>query len=581
MFRNAPLRTAGVLAALVALLASFLPLAGVAQEPFKDTADSQHASAIEYLRANGITKGCNPPANDRYCPRRSLSRAEMAVFLAKAFDLPEATSNHFLDDDGSHFEPAINAVAQAGITRGCNPPANDRFCPDQSVTRGQMAAFLARALALASGSNRFEDVDGSVFEADINALARADITRGCNPPANNRFCPSQLITRGEMATFIMRSMQIRTIAAPRECNVAMRGPSSPTGNSRVEPGQSIQKAIDSHGNGATIVIAAGVHNATGPISPRHGNHIVGEPGAVLDGGGIAEFAFGGPGDDVTIEGLEIRNYASPVTEGTVRTHNGSERWVIRANVIHHNGGQGIKFGREWRIVGNHIHHNEQYGIGGTGPGVVVESNEIAFNNPELSVNPFHGAGGTKFVRTKNLLVKGNCSHNNGGPGLWTDGHNVGTRYEGNLVFDNHHAGIKHEVSCDASIVGNTVRGNGFGNDNWVAGAGILVANSPNVTVRGNLVEDNNDGIGGIQGKRDTSQGRNCEILLKNLLVTDNRVVMASGHSGIVTNDTTQVFDSWNNRFEGNQYAFASSGQEYFRWEGSSLTYADWKKTGND
>jgi hypothetical protein len=581
MFRNAPLRSAAVLAASVALWATLVPLPGVATVPFKDTADSQHASAIEYLRVSGITKGCNPPANDRFCPDRSLSRGEMAVFLAKAFDLPTAATNRFLDDDGSQFEPAINAVADARITLGCNPPASDRFCPDQPVTRGQMAAFLARALALAPGSDRFGDVDESVFEADINAIAQAGITRGCNPPANNRFCPSGLITRGEMATFIMRSMQIGTIVPPRECNMARRGPASPIGDARVAPGQSIQKAIDSNGDGATIVISAGVHNLTGPISPRHGNDIVGERGAVLDGGGTAEFAFGGPGDDVTIEGLEIRNFASPVTEGTVRAHKGSKRWVIRANEIHHNGGQGIKFGEGWRMVGNYIHHNEQYGIGGTGPGVVVESNEIAFNNPDLSVNPFHGAGGTKFVGTKNLLVKGNCSHNNGGPGLWTDGHNIGTRYEGNLVFDNHHAGIKHEVSCDASIVGNTVRGNGFGNDNWVAGAGILVANSPNVTVRGNLVEDNNDGIGGIQGKRDTSQGRNCEILLKNLLVTDNRVVMSSGHSGIVTNDTPQVFDSWNNRFVGNQYSFASSAHEYFSWDGSSLTYADWKKTGND
>jgi len=581
MFRDAPFRTIGALTALVTLLSTLLPLAGLANGSFTDTADSPHASAIEHLRAHGITNGCNPPANDQFCPDRSLSRGEMAVFLAKAFDLPGATSDHFSDDDSSQFESVINAVADARITLGCNPPANDRFCPDQTVTRGQMAAFLARALTLGPGNDKFDDVDGSVFEADINAIAQVGITRGCNPPANDHFCPSQPVTRGEMATFIMRSMEIGPITAPQECDVAMSGPASPTGDARVEPGESIQNAINSHGDGATIVIAAGVHNMTGPISPRHENHIVGERGAVLDGGGTAEFAFGGPGDDVTIEGLDIRNYASPVSEGTVRTHNSSQRWVIRANTIHDNGGQGIRFGEGWWIVGNYIHHNEQYGIGGSGSDVVVESNEIAFNNPDLSVNPFTGAGGTKFIRTKNLSVKGNCSHNNGGPGLWTDGHNIGTRYEGNLVFDNHHAGIKHEISCDATIVGNTVRRNGFGNDNWVAGAGILVVNSPNVTVQGNLVEDNNDGIGGIQGDRGTLEGENCEIKLKNLLVTDNRVTMSSGQSGIVTNETSLVFDSWNNHFVANQYEFASSHGKYFRWEGELLTYVDWKKTGND
>ncbi|MFP3882607.1 MAG: right-handed parallel beta-helix repeat-containing protein [Actinomycetota bacterium] len=582
MSRTAPLRTLGALAALVTLLVTLVPLEGAAQESFEDTSDSPHASAIEYLRANGIAKGCNPPANDRFCPDDFVTRGQMAAFFVRALDLTDRLDDPFVDDDGDTFEADIERLAAADVTKGCNPPTNDRFCPDGFVTRGQMAAFIARALDLAPGNDRFNDVDGSVFRADINAIAAAGITRGCNPPANTHFCPTDLITRAQMATFIMRGLEPESITAPQQCDVARNGPASPTGDTRVEPGESIQKAIDSQGNGATIVIAAGLHKMSGPISPAYGNHIVGERGAVLDGGGTAEFAFGGPGDDVTIEGLEIRNYASPVTEGTVRTHNSSKRWVIRANEIHNNAGQGIKFGEDWRIVGNYIHHNEQYGIGGAGNNVVVESNEIAFNNHDLSVSPYHGAGGTKFVRTENLLVKGNCSHNNGGPGLWTDGHNIDTRYEGNLVFDNHHAGIKHEVSCDASIVGNTVRGNGFGNPHWVAGAGILVANSPNVTVRGNLVEDNHDGIGGIQGERDTTQGLNCEILLKNLLVTDNQVVMSSGHTGIVTNDTGMVWDSsWNNRFVGNEYSFASAGHEYFRWESKTLTYAEWKKTGND
>ena len=52
----------------------------------------------------------------------------------------------FVDDDGSIFEEDIERLAAAGITRGCNPPINDRFCPNDPVTRAQMAAFLHRAL---------------------------------------------------------------------------------------------------------------------------------------------------------------------------------------------------------------------------------------------------------------------------------------------------------------------------------------------------------------------------------------------------------------------------------------------------
>ncbi|RLE26461.1 MAG: hypothetical protein DRJ50_00860 [Actinobacteria bacterium] len=51
----------------------------------------------------------------------------------------------FTDDDTSIFEADIEWLASEGITRGCNPPTNDRFCPDNNVTRGQMAAFLVRA----------------------------------------------------------------------------------------------------------------------------------------------------------------------------------------------------------------------------------------------------------------------------------------------------------------------------------------------------------------------------------------------------------------------------------------------------
>ena len=60
--------------------------------------------------------------------------------------LPAATMDYFVDDAGSVFEADINAIAAAGITLGCNPPTNDRYCPTDNVTRAQMAAFLRRAL---------------------------------------------------------------------------------------------------------------------------------------------------------------------------------------------------------------------------------------------------------------------------------------------------------------------------------------------------------------------------------------------------------------------------------------------------
>src|SRR5690606_29834526 len=59
--------------------------------------------------------------------------------------------DRFADDDDSIFGREIDALAAAGVTRGCNPPANDRLCPRDDVTRGQMAGSLAPAQGPAPG----------------------------------------------------------------------------------------------------------------------------------------------------------------------------------------------------------------------------------------------------------------------------------------------------------------------------------------------------------------------------------------------------------------------------------------------
>lgn len=55
-----------------------------------------------------------------------------------------AAGGAFTDDDTSVFEGDIEWMAATGVTKGCNPPANDNFCPNDPVTRGAMAAFLHR-----------------------------------------------------------------------------------------------------------------------------------------------------------------------------------------------------------------------------------------------------------------------------------------------------------------------------------------------------------------------------------------------------------------------------------------------------
>jgi hypothetical protein len=182
--------------------------AAVMVGPFYDVAGSVFADDILWMYDAGITKGCNPPYNNRYCPNDSVTRGQMAAFLVRTLGLSEGVgSDAFVDDDDSIFQADIERLAHVGITKGCNPPDNDRFCPDRRVTRAEMAAFLVRALALTEGvgSDAFVDDDDSIFQADIERLAAAGITKGCNPPDNTRFCPGDRVTRGQMAAFLHRA----------------------------------------------------------------------------------------------------------------------------------------------------------------------------------------------------------------------------------------------------------------------------------------------------------------------------------------------------------------------------------------
>ena len=178
---------------------------------FVDDDGNIHEGNIEAVAAPRITRGCNPPDNDEYCPSSDITRGQMAAFLRRTFNLPSVTDDLFVDDNDSIFEGDINAIAAVGITRGCNPPDNDRFCPDDPVSREQMASFLVRALALTAGDgdDLFGDDDGSIHEIDIDRLGTAGITLGCNPPANDEYCPEDPVKRDQMASFFARFLQFR------------------------------------------------------------------------------------------------------------------------------------------------------------------------------------------------------------------------------------------------------------------------------------------------------------------------------------------------------------------------------------
>ena len=177
--------------------------------PFSDIAGSVHYDDIAFIAGLGITKGCNPPFNTNFCPDNLVTRGEMAAFLVRALDLSDdGGKDWFTDDAGSVFEADINRLAAAGITRGCDA-AGTEFCPDDRVTRGEMAAFMVRGFEYSDpgAGDWFQDDDNSIFEDAIDRLKVAGVTFGCNPPANTNYCPDDPVERDQMASFLARALR--------------------------------------------------------------------------------------------------------------------------------------------------------------------------------------------------------------------------------------------------------------------------------------------------------------------------------------------------------------------------------------
>lgn len=214
-------RSLFVVAAVAALLLGTIPMVLAAEElppggTYVDDDLLAEEGYIEAVTAAGILRGCNPPENDEVCPHDPLTRAQLATVFVRVFDIPAGEASRFSDTAGSVHERAIDAMAAAGITTGCNPPANDLFCPTRPVTRGQFAKFLAIVLDLDIASTLetdfFDDDDTSVFEPYINALAIAGLTKGCLDGTG--YCPDVPLKRRQLAVFMARVLDLEPNVPP-------------------------------------------------------------------------------------------------------------------------------------------------------------------------------------------------------------------------------------------------------------------------------------------------------------------------------------------------------------------------------
>jgi hypothetical protein len=164
---------------------------------------------VEAIFRAGFTAGCG---GGNYCVDASVTRAQMAVFVLRGihglgYAPPPATGTIFADVPAGSFAAAwIEQFYNEGITAGC-ATSPLRYCPEDAVSRSQMAVFLLRAkhglgYVPPPATGIFEDVPVGSFAADwIEQLYNEGITAGCGT-SPLRFCPNDPTTRGSMAVFL-------------------------------------------------------------------------------------------------------------------------------------------------------------------------------------------------------------------------------------------------------------------------------------------------------------------------------------------------------------------------------------------
>ena len=197
-------------ASLLALLIA-APASADDHTTFVDTAGTFHEIAVERLVAEGLVQGCT---EDRFCSNDDLTRGQMASILVRALELDEddgevtiaadgpTDDNFFGDIEASVHAEAIELLAEEGIVNGCD---EGRFCPGDSLTRGQLATMLVGAFDLepATGDETYFIDGGQAHAANIETLGANAISNGCGPVT---FCTHDTVLRSHAALFLTRTL---------------------------------------------------------------------------------------------------------------------------------------------------------------------------------------------------------------------------------------------------------------------------------------------------------------------------------------------------------------------------------------
>jgi len=358
---------------------------------------------------------------------------------------------------------------------------------------------------------------------------------------------------------------------------------------RVSPISNLQTLIDANPPRTTFCFAQGTYRRTGTIQTRDKFPTFDlRAGAVIDGQNRGFMGIAGADAPATQTGMKIL--------GGVFQHFGNASapsWVSplilpRNGVVqgtefreNYNAGFGIQ-GSNARVSNVYTHHNGRYGLVVTNrpSGVIIEDSEIAFNNTRRL--PTDGdAGGTKFSGGDGMIVRRNKVHNNYGSGLWWDGSNRNAQVYDNVIYDNFMWGIRWEIGYGGlRIHHNTLTGNAFGGS-WTNdhSAQICIANGDG-SIGGIEIYDNT--IDGAAHPITVIQTPGRQPPTKQVYIHDNLITIRASTARVGGVGPAEVFSAAaNNRFRSNDYRVPDPGGRYWIWKGQTLTWSQWRASGQD
>lgn len=175
------------------------------KEPMYNDVPNNHIfrDEISYLSERGIITGYS---NGYFQPNSTLTRAHAAVLLVRALQLPATSENpNYQDVYANHpYYKEIAAITKAGVMNG--KKNNTIFDPEGTLTRAQMAVILARAYQLTGTTTPpFTDVAADYWAyKEIHALSANQITTGYKE--DHTFRPENFVTRGQFSAFIYRAI---------------------------------------------------------------------------------------------------------------------------------------------------------------------------------------------------------------------------------------------------------------------------------------------------------------------------------------------------------------------------------------